>query len=233
MPVRTDSMILQLDDSVVVEMCIDQLPLAFRGKVSNLLPKVVWVNVVEPGCPPCVKELPEGHPVRLSVGRESQALVGETKFLSCLGPTRRLIAVERPPELKLIDRRAHLRVTIHRQVGIRLARSSAAGEGGHFAVGMSCDISLGGMSFESTVHMAVGDHVFVTMSLEQNRPLYALAQIVRLSDTVGTASQPGPDAAPSNGRRVTRAGVKWEAMAPADRERLQRFLIQVEKAAST
>jgi c-di-GMP-binding flagellar brake protein YcgR len=216
---RTDPTALQLGDSVLIETCLDQATLVLRGKLSNLLPKVVWVNVAEPGCPPQVSYLREGHPVLLSAARDSHALVGETTFLSCLGVTRRVVAVERPTDLRLVDRRSPFRVAVRRPVGIRLTRNQAAGESGHFVIGTSCDISLAGMSFEATMHIAVGDHVFITMVLDQNQPLYALAQVVRIDDAVTE-------------RPLVRAAVKWDAIGPADRERLQSFLALVHRAVS-
>jgi c-di-GMP-binding flagellar brake protein YcgR len=161
--------------------------------------------------------------------------VGETTFRGCLGASRRLLAVGRPAALRLVDRRSQLRVAMRRSVGIRLARNSAAGEGGYFAMGSSIDISLGGMRFETNVQMAVGDHVFVTVVLEQNRPLHALAQVVRLDDpvthrTVRVRSAP---ALWHDGQTIVRAAVTWEAMCPADRARLQSFLLSMERAASS
>jgi c-di-GMP-binding flagellar brake protein YcgR len=234
MPVQTDPTTLRLGDSIVIETSFENVPLALHGKLSNLLPKVVWVNVAEPGCPPLVNELKEGHPVRLVAARQGSALVGESTFRSCLGSMRRLVAVERPIALRLVDRRSQLRVALRRSVGIRLARNSAAGEGGHFAIGTSFDISVTGMRFDTTVHMAVGDHVFVTVVLERNEPLYALAQIVRLDDSLvdrAVASKYGPQPW-SEGRRLVRATVQWQAMVPADRKRLQDFLISLDEAAA-
>jgi hypothetical protein len=125
-----------------------------------------------------------------------------------------------------------LRVALRRSVGIRVARHSAAGEGGDFAIGTSLDIGMAGIRFETTMHMAVGDHVFVTIVLERNRPLYSLAQIVRMDDA--TTDRPyeasAADAGWSGGRQPVRAAVKWEAMCPTDRERLQDFLISVDNA---
>jgi c-di-GMP-binding flagellar brake protein YcgR len=233
MQVRTDATNLRLGDVLTIETQIDQVPLVICGKLSNLLPKVVWVNVADPGCPPAITELKEGHPVRISAPRDGHALVGDSTFRSCLGTTKRLVAVSRPAELRLVDRRAMLRVALRRSVGIRTARNSAAGESGHFAIGTSTDIGMAGMRFETTVHIAAGDHVFVTMVLEQNRPLYALAQVIRLDDAV--LDRPyearAAEAGWSGGRQPVRATVKWEAMCPADRERLQEFLISVDKAA--
>ena len=234
MQVRTDPTSLRLGDTVLIETTFDQVPLVFRGKLSNLLPKVVWVNVPRPGCPCVVSELAEGHPVRLSAARNGSALVGETTFRNCLGVSRRLLALDRPTDLRLVDRRAQLRVALRLSVGIRLARDSAAGEGGRFAIGTSLDISLSGMRLETTANMAVGDHVFVTLALETSRPLYALAQIIRLDDAttdrpLRAAREVGPL---HDGRRLVRAAVKWEAMSPADRTRLQNFLVNVDRAAA-
>jgi hypothetical protein len=233
MQARSDATNLRLGDALTIETQIDRVPLVIRGKLSNLLPQVVWVNVADPGCPQIITELKEGHPVRLSAPREGHALVGDSTFRSCLGTTRRLVAVSRPTELRLVDRRAMLRVALRRSVGIRLARNSAAGEGGHFAIGTSLDIGMAGMRFETTMHLAVGDHVFVTIVLERNRPLDSLAQIVRLDDA--TTDLPyearAADAGWSGGRQAVRAAVKWEVMCPTDRERLQDFLISVDSAA--
>lgn len=234
MAVRTDPTTLQLGDSILIETSFEQVPLVVRGRLSNLLPKIVWVNVADPGCPPLVNELKEGHPIRLSAARDSSALVGETTFRSCLGLSRRLVAVDRPKELRLVDRRAQLRIAMRRSIGIRLARNSAAGEGGYFAMGSSIDVSLDGMRFETNVQMAVGDHVFVTLVLDQKRPLHALAQIVRLDDPITDRPLQARPKLPAwhDGQPVIRAAVKWEAMCPADRESLQSFLLAAERAAS-
>ena len=234
MQASTDPTTLELGDAVLIETQVDQVPLAIRGKLSNLLPKVVWVNVADPGCPRVVSELEEGHPVRLSAPRDGRALVGDSTFRSCLGIARRLIALSRPTDLQLVDRRATLRVAMRRSVGIRLARNSGAGEGGHFAIGTSLDVGMSGMRFETTVHMAVGDHVFVTVVLDRNLPLYSLALIVRLEDAPadrGTGVSQARETPWRDGRRPVWATVKWEAMCSADRERLQRFLINADRAA--
>ena len=230
---RNDQETLQLGDSVLIETSVDQVPLVLRGQLSSLLPKVVWVNSDGQGFPPLVLELREGHPVRLSVARQSSALVGDATFRSCLGVSHRLVAFSRPTDLRLVDRRASLRVAIRKPVGIRLARDSAAGEGGHFSIGTSVDVSMVGIRFETDVHMAVGDHVFVTIVLEGYRQLYGLAQIVRLEDAVagGTVVADGPVDPSDRGRRLVRAVAKWGAMAPTDRERLENFLLNAERAA--
>ena len=229
---RTDPTALRPGDAVTIETQVGQVPLVICGKLSNLLPTAVWVNVAAPGCPLVVTELREGHPVRLSAPREGHALVGDSTFRSCLGTTRRLVAVSRPTDLRLVDRRGTLRVGLRRSVGIRIARNSAAGEGGHFSIGTSLDIGTTGMRFETTVHMAVGDHVFVTIVLERSRPLYALAQIVRLDDATTDRPYEARTAAAgwSGGRQPVRTAVKWQAMCPADRERLQEFLIGADLA---
>ena len=81
--------------------------------------------------------------------------------------------------------------------------------------------------------MSVGDHVFVTIVLEQNRPLYALAQVIRLDDAA--LDRPylarAVEAGWSGGRRPVRASVTWAEMCPADRQRLQQFLASVDRAA--
>jgi hypothetical protein len=233
MQARHDQETLQLGDNVLIETSVDQVPLILRGKLSGLQTGVVWVNVAGQGFPPLVLELKEGHPVRLSAARGGSALVGDATFRSCLGMARRLIALSHPTELRLVDRRASLRVAIRKSIGIRLARNSAGGAGGHFAIGTSIDIGMVGIRFEAATHMAVGDHIFVTVVLEQNRQLYALAQIVRLEDAVaGEAVEIESPVDPSHPRgRLMRATAKWDAIAPGDRQRLESFLLSVERAA--
>lgn len=226
---------LRLGDSILIETTVGQVPLSMHGKVSSLLPKVVWVNISGPGFPPLVKELKAGHPITLSAARECNALVGDSTFQSCPGISRRLVAVSRPTDLRLIDRRATLRVAMRKSLGIRVARGSAAGEGGHFSIGTTVDICMTGIRFETAVHMAVGEHVFLTLVLEQNRQLYALAQIVRLDDAIPSQSldRNSPADPWHDGRRLIRAAARWDAIAPADRERLQSFLLSSERAPTT
>jgi hypothetical protein len=219
MQVRTDTN-LQLGDRVLIESSLDQVAFAFRGRLSKLLPKVVWVDVAEPGCPPLVRDLKEGHPVRLTAARDCHALVGESTFLSCLGLSRRLVALGRPADMQVVDRRSSLRVALRRPVGVRSAPNSGAGDVGDFVIGMSCEVSLAGMGFEAAFHGAVGDRVFITMVLEQNRPLHALAQIVRFDDVPG----------PSVDAELVRAAVKWDARCPADRQRLESFIVALRAA---
>jgi hypothetical protein len=230
LPATNDSQKLQLGDDVQIDTAVEETPLILRGKLSSLMPKVVWVKMAGESIPPLALQLKEGHPVRLSAAREGSALVGDATFRSILGTTSRLVAINRPAELKLVDRRAELRVTMRKSIGIRLARNSAAGQGGHFSIGTTIDIGMVGIRFETSLQMAVGDHIFVTVVLEQNRQLYVLAQIVRLDDAVGSGAadlDPSPSGA---GRRSVRASAKWDAMAPADRTRLENFLLSAARA---
>jgi hypothetical protein len=105
--------------------------------------------------------------------------------------------------------------------------------GGHFAIGTSLDISLAGMSFETTLDLAVGSQVFVTLVLEQNRPLHAQAQVIKLNDCPPESSAPGSGryAAPQRVGRPVRAAARWDAMCPADRQRLEDFLVQADRPA--
>jgi hypothetical protein len=88
------------------------------------------------------------------------------------------------------------------------------------------------MKFETTVHMAVGDHVFINMALDQGAAFHGLAQIVRLEDalTDRLISDDQDVAVLHDGRRLIRAAVKWEAVCPSDRARLQQFLVHIEDA---
>ena len=210
---------LQLHDEVTLETQVGQVPLTARGKLSSILPDIVWVNLSD-RCPPLVKDLPEGHPVRLSVPRATNALIGDTIFLRCMAPGRSLVAIGRPTEMRLIDRRSFLRVAIRCKVGIRLAKGSLAQDAGRFGVGTCRDISLKGMRFETPLHMAVGDHVFLSVAVERRFTIFALAQVVRLEDYIEPSTSE-----PCGGARVRPvAVVKFEALSDNDRRLLEAFL---------
>jgi len=216
-------------------MHVDLVPVALRGKISNLLPEVLWVRVSDPRLPPVLMAVSAGHPVRLSSPRERDALVGETTFHGSLGAARRLIALVHPAEMRLVDRRAQLRVKLRKSIGVRVSRESNAGHGGNFATGTSVDIGLSGMSFETSLHLAVGDHVFITLVLEHNRAMHAMAQVVRLDDTPQTAHDGSDIQRPAlfhMNRHVT-AAVRWDAMAPSDRQNLEDLLLRFDRAVNS
>jgi hypothetical protein len=145
-----------------------------------------------------------------------------------LGLPHRLVAFDRPTELTLVDRRTQMRVAMRKSIGVRLARTSAAGGGGHFSIGTTIDVGATGIRFETAAQMAIGDHVFVSLVLEGNRQFYAMAQIVRMDDTRSPLDiDPQlPGSRSQEGKRHIRAAAMWDAMAPTDRARLESFLLK-------
>jgi hypothetical protein len=220
---QSDGATLQVGDDVLIETMVDEAPLALRGTLLDLLTTTVWIGASERSYPPRFALLPQGHPIRLSIPRARGVLVADTTFLRCLAPANKLVALQRPNHPELVDRRDSLRIPLHRPIGLRVTRDSVAGDGGNFGLGMSHDICVKGIRFETTLRMAVGDHVLVSLVLEPGRAVYAMARIVRLDDPL-----PDPDVevpprlSPfDQGRKRVVAGAFFEAIGRADRERIE------------
>jgi hypothetical protein len=220
--------ILEIGDEVLIETRLEEDLFAVRGRLSSLLPQTLWVNTVDFGGHPLLEQVPEGNQIRFSAYKSHNALVGDSTFLRLLGPKHALVAIERPAELQLVDRRASIRVPIRRPVALRVANESVAGDGGVPGLAWSVNVSLSGILVETTLRVDLGDPVVLSIQLGTGteKTVNAMAQVVRLQDPPAhRLLQDLPTVVPpDDGRRRIYAGLQFATVSSGDRDRLQAFL---------
>ena len=114
-------------------------------------------------------------------------------------------------------------------VGVRVVASSRAGGSGQFEMGRAYDLSLAGMKLLTTLHVSVGDHVFVSIVVWPRQAVCALARVVRIEDA--PANGPflyAPALSTSGSRHPSRlAFIAFATMSNADRTRLEAYLARL------
>ncbi len=170
-------------DQVLVEAEIDGRVAAFRTVVVNVLPGVLWLGLLKPN--PLLERLQPNDPAILTFRREGSAMVAESAFVALLGPSQsRVFSVEWPSDVRMVQRRAQLRVDAEGPVQYTIIEtvtdfSGVAGQGA------TRNLSAGGLQFAVKVPIEeaviVGDLLELRMGLGQN-VVMADATVVRTED---------------------------------------------------
>jgi c-di-GMP-binding flagellar brake protein YcgR len=231
-------MITELDlkpavhDRVLVEAELDGQSISFRAVAVNVMPTAIWLGLVLPQ--PQLEQLKRDQPLQLTFRRDGTGMIAASSFVGHLRSTHsRLFAVSWPDDLRLIQRRAHLRLDAQCPVEYTVVSQSATGSPGQTGDGICCNLCAGGVQFvvrgglDATV--AVGDELDLRVALGRDGVVLAEAVVVRVEDA--TTMVLGPDEpvrAGSTGPRSLIA-VRFESISDVDQDKIVRYIFSIQR----
>jgi c-di-GMP-binding flagellar brake protein YcgR len=199
----------EVHDQVLVEAEIDERVVAFRAVVVNTTATALWLGLVKPD--PRLERLAPGDSLALTFRRDDGGLVAESTFLGHLGAGKgRLFSVQMPAEIRLTQRRTHLRLDAECAVEYTVVESDST-EMGIGGEGVTRNIGAGGLQFVIGAPLpetvAVGDELEFYLAVGQDSVM-AEGEVIRVED----ATDLGPD---------------WRPLAAADPPRPPRTMVAV------
>jgi len=215
---------LSIHDELVVETEVGGVSVFLASFITNILADELWLATRLPE--PRLAELEAGQSIHLTFDRGG-ALIVESTFLRRLGgggklgmEKSRVFAVRRPQGIQNVQRRAHVRVDLERNVRIR-----ALGTLGHeeLGSGRTTNIGAGGVQFVTDMPLLFGQQLRLALVLTSRDIVVVGGTIVRIEDgeaptTAGTGETVRPD--PSAPRRRSRVAVRFDKISEPDQERI-------------
>jgi Predicted glycosyltransferase len=219
-------------DRVLVEAELDGKVISFRAVAVNVLPTAIWLGLVRPQ--PQLEQLSRDQPLHLTFRRDNTGMIAASSFIGHLGASRaRLFAVTWPDDLRLIQRRAHLRLDAQCPVEYTIASQSATGSPGQTGQGVCCNLCAGGAQFlvrggpDETV--AVGDELDLRVALGHDGVVLAEAVVVRVDDAATMVLAPEELVrAGSTGPRSLIA-VRFESISDVDQDKIVRYIFSIQR----
>ena len=219
-------------DRVLVEAHIDGQLTSFRAVAVNILPTALWLGLVGPQ--PKLEQLRRDQPLQLTFRRDNTGMIAASSFIAHLGVSRtRLFAVSWPDDVKLIQRRAHLRLDAQCPVEYTVASQSATGSPGQTGDGICCNLSAGGAQFVVRYALGetvgVGDELDLRVALGREGVVLAEAVVVRAEDAAAVAA--GPDAPVQPGWSGPRSliAVRFECISDVDQDKIVRYIFSIQR----
>lgn len=220
-----------MHDQVLVEAEIDGRVAGFRSVVVNVLPGVLWLGL--PKANPLLEKLQPNDPAILTFRREGAAMVAQSAFVSHLGPSpSRVFSVEWPEDVRMVQRRAHLRIDAEGPVQYTIIETVTDYEGikGH---GSMRNLSAGGVQFavkapvDETV--IVGDVLELRMGLGQN-VVMADATVVRVENATDLGRD-GKLLPPARNPRppLTHLAVRFEQISEGAQDLIVRHIFALQR----
>ena len=209
---------LSIHDEVLVETEVDGVAIRLPSFVTNALEKELWLALRLPD--PRLVSIAEGQRVHLTFDRGA-ALIVESEFLRRLGHSRlgeeksRVFAVRRPQGVDQVQRRAHVRVDLQRDIRIKSFGSLATEMG----AGRTVNIGAGGVQFTTEMPLMFGDQLRIALVLAPREIVIAGGPVVRIDEILAEVP-PGTDVSPAMPRMLTRVAVRFDKITEADQERI-------------
>jgi c-di-GMP-binding flagellar brake protein YcgR len=216
---------LSIHDELVIETEIDGASVALPAFITNILAEELWLATRLPE--PRLVELSEGQAIHLTFDRGG-ALIVESTFLRRLGAGGRLgmeksrvFAVRRPQGVQTVQRRAHVRVDLERNVRIRALGSLGTEKMGN---GRTINIGAGGVQFRTDMLLLFGEQLRLALVLTSREIVVVGGTIVRIED--GDGPEPGapPSDAPADSAEDhathSKVAVRFDKISEVDQERI-------------
>jgi c-di-GMP-binding flagellar brake protein YcgR len=219
-------------DQVLVEAELDGRVVAFRAVVVNVMPAALWLGLVKPNS--LLQRLSPGDPVTLTFRREDSGMVAGASFLSHLGATQsRLFSIEMPSDLRMIQRRGHLRLDTDCPIHYLVVSQTASGGAGETGEGTTRNVSAGGLQFmvRTPIHEAVGvgDDLELRLLIGQDAVL-AEGEVVRVDDATDLGRDGRPMAATSPPRPSrTLIAVQFVSISEGAQDRIVRHIFSLQR----
>src|ERR1035437_7400661 len=133
-------------DQVLVEAELDGKRVSFRRVAVNVMPTAIWLGLVRPQ--PELEQLRRDLPLQLTFRRDNTGMIAASSFIGHLGASHvGLFAVSWPADLKLIQRRAHLRLDAQCPAEYTAPSQCATESPGQSGDGVCGNLCAGGVQF--------------------------------------------------------------------------------------
>lgn len=219
-------------DRVLVEAEFDGRLVSFRSVAVNVKPTALWLGLVRPQ--PQLEQLRRDQPLQLTFRRDNTGMIAASSFIGLLGVSQsRLFSVSWPDDLRLIQRRAHLRLDAQCPIEYTVASESATGSAGQTGEGVCCNLCAGGVQFvvraspDETV--AVGDELDLRIGLGRDGVALAEAVVVRVDD--GATMGPGPNDTvhPASSGPRSLIAVRFESISDVGQDKIVRYIFSIQR----
>jgi c-di-GMP-binding flagellar brake protein YcgR len=197
-------------DQVLVETEIDGSVVGFRAIVINVMPTELWLGLAKPD--PRLERIKPGEVMVLTFRHEHVAMVAESAFVAHLGSTQaRVFSIEMPADLRLIQRRSHLRLNTVCPIEYTVVGQDEISGYGSTGEGKTRNISAGGIQFlvraPARETVDVGAELELALLLDKDVVL-AEGEVLRVED----ATDLGPDGRRLPPLAIPRAPRTWIAV---------------------
>ncbi len=216
---------LSIHDDVLVETEVDGVPIDLPSFVTNVLDRELWLALRL--ADPRLLRIEQGQRIHLTFDRGG-ALVVESEFVRRLGGNSRMgtqrsrvFAVRRPQGVDQVQRRAHVRVDLERDVRIKSFGALAAASVG---TGHTLNIGAGGVQLTTEMPLMFGDQLRVALALTARDIIVAGGPVVRI-DEIPAPVPPGSAGSSDEPRMVTRVAVRFDKITEPDQERITRHVL--------
>jgi c-di-GMP-binding flagellar brake protein YcgR len=226
---------LSIHDQLVVETEIGGASIALPAFITNILAEELWLATRLPE--PRLAELVDGQAIHLTFGNGG-ALIVESSFLRRLGgggsklgmEKSRVFAVQRPQGVQTVQRRAHVRVDLERNVRIRALGSLGTEKMG---TGRTINIGAGGVQFRTEMPMLFGEQLRLALVLTSRDIVVVGGTIVRIEDGDDPATGGSPDDAPQSEHAAhSKVAVRFDRIGEADQERITCHILSAHRQRS-
>lgn len=195
---------IAIRDRIVLEADVPAGPVSISSLVVKADDEELWLGVARPE--PALTLFHSEQPIRLMVAEGAVSRLGRSVFLRTLaGDPPRIIAVSRPAEFELLQRRLHLRYDLDAPIRLRQLDPITKEPRGRSAAASAVNVSLGGMLVRTpaAVPVSVGDEVDMTLPLGGGDHISTGNRVVRVR-VLPTPSVPGQPFVMEVGTRFTR-----------------------------
>jgi len=219
-------------DRVLVEADVDGELVGFRAVVVNVADGALWLGMPRPDSR--LARLSAGEPITLTLRAPEGGLVAESVFLEHLRPTRKMLfAVQMPSEIRLTQRRIHLRFETECPVEYTIVSQSDSSGAGLTGRGTTLDIGTGGLEFvveapiEDTV--IVGDALEIALGLGREA-IAGEAEVLRVTEATDIDAVGGPVAPVSTPRPPrTVIAVRFTSVSDSAQDMIVRYIFALQR----
>ncbi len=203
---------------------------AVRAHVANILAHEVWLDLTtaDSGC----LELPEGHPVELSMRDQHEKLRhtfwgAESHFIEVIRNRPPRITIERPTTYRPIQRRAYFRIRVSIPFVVAVPDPETVDNGtpakavDAFAA-TTQDLSGGGLMFITEHQLKVGQRVELVLECPPGHRVVAAAEVVRVED-------PPVDLTIGKPMKLWAIALAFRRIPERDRDRIVGYLFERER----
>jgi predicted enzyme related to lactoylglutathione lyase/c-di-GMP-binding flagellar brake protein YcgR len=200
------------EDRLAVGFPISLLSAATQKKIGALVYKIfeneVWLNLSAIS----TENFQEGETVQFQTLEGGKTYSGETQIIQ-ISPDGQNMAIAVPESLNELQRRASLRL----QMGIPISYALMGGEKeAEPTQGNTRDVSIGGLRFNSSVPLEVGNELQITLDLTPSLQVSAGIKVISAEQIE------------SNGEVLTSVGSQFVKLELDDQIKVLQFLIDAE-----
>jgi c-di-GMP-binding flagellar brake protein YcgR len=219
---------LGIHDEVVIETEIDGASVVLSAFITNVRAEELWLATRLPE--PRLAHLVEGQRIHLTFDRGGVVIV-ESVFLRRLGNNSKLgmeksrvFAVARPQGVDTVQRRAHVRVDLERNIRIRSLGSLGTEKMG---TGKTINIGAGGVQFRTDMPLLLGEQLRLALVLTSRDIVVAGGPIVRIEDCDDGPCEGDVNAEGSPVQH--KVAVRFDKISEADQERISCHILSAHR----